>query len=376
VYKRQPSQYGIKILSIEHLFLFYRKKFNIKQKKNAKGTIVFPLHTLTTFDINYPIEEYIEKLKKLPSQFHPLLICLHFSDVINNKHHIWYEHGFEVTSAGNGFRKDFVKRFYDILSSVKYATANEATSAFYYAIDLGIPAFIYGNELANDKKISFKSKFANINLKENEYLQNNIKHFKLDKFFPTSPSTKINKITKQHVDDILGKTYPKNNKLYVNFILLKEWFRFTLKKFFIKYQILKYKKYIDQKSLNIPNHMSIEEKILLIKYSKNKVVAEIGSFLGSNTINLANVAKKVYAVDNWARHPVNNSYEIFKKNIEKKSNIEILNGKFEEILDKLPKLEVVIIDGEHHSYEVICRDIKKTFPKLKKGGYILSLIHI
>lgn len=365
------QQYGIKILSIEHPFLFYKRKFNITQK-NTKGTIVFPLHTLTTFDIEYPIEKYIEQLKRLPQKFHPLLICLHFSDVINNRHHIWYDNGFEVTSAGNGFREDFVKRFYDILSSVKYATSNESTSGLYYAIDLDIPVFIYGNNVSDDKQIIFKTKFADINLENEEYLQNNIKKYNLNKFFPTSPTTKISKITQQHVDDILGKTYPKNNKLYVNFILYKEWFRFKIKDILIKLQILKYKKYIDEKSLDISNHMTLEEKIFLIKYAKNKIVAEIGSFLGSNTINLANIAKKVYAVDNWKRHQIDNSYKIFKINISNKKNIEILNGEFEIILDKIQKdIDLVIIDGEHYSYEVICRDIKKTYPKLKKGGYII-----
>jgi len=367
------EQYGIKVLSVEHPFLFYRKKYNIKQKNSAKGTLIFPLHGSPGLDRKYSIKEYIKDLKSLPESFYPLMICLHFTDVLKGQHHIWYEEGFEVTSAGNGYREDFVKRFYDILTSVKYITSNESTSALFYAVDLKIPAFIYGDNKID--KVDIYSKFNQNNFKKEEFNKLFYKKYRLNDYFPTCPTTKISKKTEKFVDEVLGKNNPKNSRLYVSFVLYKEWIKHQIKKINIlieKKSLMKYKRFIDEKSLDIQNHMTLEEKLSLIKYSKNRVVAEVGSFLGSNTLNISNVAKRVYAVDNWKRHQIDNSFEVFKKNISNKKNIIILNGEFEEALRKVPnEIDIAIIDGEHNSYESVCRDIKILFPKIKVGGYII-----
>jgi predicted O-methyltransferase YrrM len=137
-----------------------------------------------------------------------------------------------------------------------------------------------------------------------------------------------------------------------------------------------YKKYLSKKSLNIPNHMELEERLLLIRYAqkvKRGKIVEIGSFLGSNTINLAKNASDsvVFAIDNWSRHQVTNCKDTFEKNISGFKNVVVLDGKFDKTYEKFnEKIDMLIIDGEHDSYEVIQRDLR-LFDNLKKGGIVI-----
>ena len=368
--RKKDNYYGIKLINIEYPFLFYKRKFNIKQKKNAKGTIVFPMHASLHISREYDIYSYIKELKNLPKEFHPLLICLHYSDVLKGHHHIWYDEGFYVTSAGNGYREDFVKRFYKILSSVKYATANETTSSLFYAVDFGIPFFLYGNRKVKDVKLhSVAEKYA-----LNNYKMDLAKKYGVEKYF-NKITTTISKEQKEYVDKVLGKDEKKTNRLYVSLILYREWIKAQIKKIKRFIEVTKLKKYSKYLTQGILTHMTKEEQLSLIKYAINKEVVEIGSFLGANTVNIAKVAKKIYALDNWNRH-FEGAFLEFKKNIENYNNIFVFNNTFDNIYRNFfQKVDVVIVDGEHDTLEHVCRDVNFALKILKNKG-ILIIHHL
>jgi predicted O-methyltransferase YrrM len=361
------------ILVTGHMFLYYKEKNNIRKKKDAVGTVVFPLHSLDNVDWDLNWKIYIDKLKSLPKEFHPLLICLHYADVQKGLHNIFYENGFYVTSAGHAKDPKFVERFYNILSSCKYSTSNSIMSSTFYAVDFGLPFFLYGEDdnINGFNKNNIYHVKGNFKRKKNDY--------KGVRELFSEITTEINSSQKDIVNKYLGFKNQENNKYYISYVLYKEFFKYQLKflkdKFLIK-SLKKYNKYIDSNSLNIINHMRIEEKALLVKYSKkvkNGNIVEIGSFLGSNTINLSknSPSSTIYAIDNWDRHQ-KNSFETFQTNIRECKNIKVLNNDFETIYKNLDiKIDLLIIDGEHHSYEVINRDLKYLFPILKKGGVII-----
>ena len=368
IYNREykyKSFRGIKVLKSGNLFLYYKNKHKIKQKLNAKGTVVFPVHSNRNTEWKIDWEKYIYELKKLPEKFKPLLICLYYEDINKGLHNLFLKEGFSVTTAGNRYNKDFVKRFYDILSSVKYVTSNKIMSSTFYAIDFGLPFFLYGGEVSY-KQMIIKDNFKIEEKKEYEKAK--------DKFIVIT--SKISNEQKEVADFYLGKNVKEDSRLLITFILYKEWLKAQLKKIKLKIEkgsLLKYKKYLLKESLNIPNHMTIEERLSIIKFCLNKEnIAEIGSFLGGNTINIANVAKNVFAIDEWDRHPIENAFEKFKKNIKEFGNIKVLNGRFVDIYKKFDhQLDVLIIDGRHYTKTDILEDITMMFPKLKKGGIII-----
>ncbi len=129
-------------------FVLYRRMKAWNQKKDANGTIVFPSHSTIFIESQYDIDKYCEELKKLPDKFKPITICLLYPDIARGRDKQYQKHGFEVVSAGEKLRGslDFVRNYYEILSKFKYATSNEIGTYTFYAVEMGIPFFLTGEE--------------------------------------------------------------------------------------------------------------------------------------------------------------------------------------------------------------------------------------
>jgi len=134
-------------------FVLYRRRNGLKKQEGALGTVAFPQHSSPSIDCFFDIDEYCESLSKLGSAYKPITICLHHRDMA-----AWGEsfekRGFSVVTAGPGRQADsgFVKNFYAILSSHRYATSNDVGSYLFYAVEMGIPFFLTG------EKVSFRNK--------------------------------------------------------------------------------------------------------------------------------------------------------------------------------------------------------------------------
>jgi len=144
-------------------FVHYRKLMQIEKDITAKGTVAFPAHSTPLIDAVFDIEGYCKQLKSLPIEFHPITICLHAQDLKRKKDVIYRKYGFDIVTAGPtlvlGF--EFVQKFYEILRSHKYATSNQVGSYSFYAVEMGIPFFIFGEsaDLKNSGEPLMPSKF-------------------------------------------------------------------------------------------------------------------------------------------------------------------------------------------------------------------------
>ncbi len=72
-YKKQSKKKCFVIYSPE---VFYRKSNKIEQFENARGTLVFPVHSTPDCDEISNKEDYIQELKNLPSKYKPIVVCL------------------------------------------------------------------------------------------------------------------------------------------------------------------------------------------------------------------------------------------------------------------------------------------------------------
>lgn len=136
---------------------FYRKNHDIQQDKNAKGTLAFPVHGIhgTTVDI----DQYIQQLKTLDKEFQPVSVCLHRDEIKSGVYRKFYDAGIDVYTAGDPNDIDYAKRFYETLSKFKYATSNQEGSYLFYAVEMGIPFFIYGEEVFFKDYVNDKNEF-------------------------------------------------------------------------------------------------------------------------------------------------------------------------------------------------------------------------
>lgn len=126
-------------------FVFFRQTRKVTQSPKAKGTLAFPAHSTPAIHNKGNFEEYIQQLKKLPQEYQPVSICLHMHDINQGLHHVFLKHDFPVFTAGNTSDYGFTERFYKILSQFKYTTSNFVGSYAFYAVEMGIPFFIYGS---------------------------------------------------------------------------------------------------------------------------------------------------------------------------------------------------------------------------------------
>lgn len=127
-------------------FVFYRRHNKIEQSPDAKGTLVFPAHSLPEIIDLSDVEEYINQLTALPEKFHPICVCLHMHDINKGIHKKYIEKGIAVYTAGNASDVRFAQRYYEVLKHFKYAMSNDLGSYVLYSVEMGIPFSIYGNK--------------------------------------------------------------------------------------------------------------------------------------------------------------------------------------------------------------------------------------
>ena len=127
-------------------FVHYRKSRKIEQDVAASGTIAFPAHSTRLTETVFDIDKYCKQLLSLPIEYHPITICIHFHDLARKRDEIYKKYGFKIVTAGSAWAPgfEFVQKFYEILRNHKYATSNQVGTYSFYAVEMGIPFFIFG----------------------------------------------------------------------------------------------------------------------------------------------------------------------------------------------------------------------------------------
>lgn len=124
--------------------VFYRRSNNIIQVENPLGTVAFPVHSLPSAIFQFDIEKYCKQLKNLPEEYHPIRICLHMHDIVNESFRLYEKNGFEVVTAGNTSDYRFIERLYDIMKVSKHITSNDVGTITFLAVEMRISFFVYG----------------------------------------------------------------------------------------------------------------------------------------------------------------------------------------------------------------------------------------
>ncbi len=155
---------------VPHPWVFYRRKFIGDPPPVRSGTIVFFPHSNSTTSPRFEdFEGYMSGLKSLPSRFQPIVICLMSHDVEKGLHKKLASFGLPIVSAGNSSSTDFVDYFYKILFQFKFATSPASTpvgSHVYYALEAGIPFFLFGEGVNYYIENSISTKDGVLNLLE------------------------------------------------------------------------------------------------------------------------------------------------------------------------------------------------------------------
>lgn len=153
---------------IPHPWVNYRKKFYHPVSANLqRGTLVFFPHSgETSYPVFEDLDAYILKLKSLPKEYHPIVICLLYSDIEKGLHLKLRGYGLPLITAGTMISQKFVDRFYGILLNFKYSTSPNIGSHTFYSIEAGVNFFLYGEEPRYHIKNSNMLKDGELNLND------------------------------------------------------------------------------------------------------------------------------------------------------------------------------------------------------------------
>lgn len=137
--------YGIEAICIGNPFMELRRKKSIEKDENAKGTILFPVHSTDLIKVKLNWIKYIEKVKSLPDEYQPISVCLYFKEILNGVDEIFLKEGISVYCAGHYYDPEFFMKFYNILKKFKYSSSNSFGSYALYSIEMGIPFFLFSD---------------------------------------------------------------------------------------------------------------------------------------------------------------------------------------------------------------------------------------
>lgn len=135
----------MRVIRIQHPWIFYRKALAKIRSTTPRGTIVFFTHHVpgVRWEGN-DSEEYFSQLRGLPDKFQPVVLCLHMHDINAGHHKELRRHGFPIVTAGNTSSTKFVDRFYDLIKDYSYASSPDWGSQVAYCIEMGLPYFFLG----------------------------------------------------------------------------------------------------------------------------------------------------------------------------------------------------------------------------------------
>jgi hypothetical protein len=127
------------------LYLLKRLNFTPPPPGQRSGTIVFPAHSTHQLHADYDYCRYAEMLQALPERYHPISVCMYYTDLRNNRQIEFEKAGFRILSNGSS-RTDpeFLVRMIENMKYHRYAMANQMTTALLYAVRLGLRAYYFG----------------------------------------------------------------------------------------------------------------------------------------------------------------------------------------------------------------------------------------
>lgn len=132
-----PNYYAVRLIEDE-----------LKEiQSNAKGTLILPIHSTHHLTNNYDFNEFVKYLKGLPEIHKPLTICLGWRDIQLKKHERYLEQGFECTTAGHMYDKEFFCRLVRIIASHQFAIINDIGTAAFYAAAMDLPVILFRQKI-------------------------------------------------------------------------------------------------------------------------------------------------------------------------------------------------------------------------------------
>ena len=130
-----------KIIQSASPFLYMLGLLEQTSTKPRQGTIFFPAHSTLNIYSETDFESLAEELLHLEIEYHPVTVCIYWTDFLMGRHIPFQKRGLNVVSAGYRDDPNFLFRFYHLCSLHKYASSNVLGSHIFYSVKSGCSYF-------------------------------------------------------------------------------------------------------------------------------------------------------------------------------------------------------------------------------------------
>lgn len=135
------------------------KKDITKIKKNlGKTLLVFPSHSIKEIKTSFDESEFIKEIDRVKSaqQFDSVIVCLFYQDIMNNPNiaEPYVKKGFIVTTCGDRFDNNFLRRQRALFEICDASMSNSAGTHIGYSIYLEKPHYCYRQDVKKEATVS------------------------------------------------------------------------------------------------------------------------------------------------------------------------------------------------------------------------------
>ncbi len=112
-----------------------------------QGSIVFPSHSTFQIDMVCDFDHYAAQLAALPEQYHPITVCLYYTDHERGLAEPFLRHGFPVVTNGQTHLDDaFLWNFVQNVHGQRYIFSNQMSSSLLFGAAMNLTAHFWGPE--------------------------------------------------------------------------------------------------------------------------------------------------------------------------------------------------------------------------------------
>jgi hypothetical protein len=116
-------------------------------KAEQKGSIVFPSHSTYAIDMVCDFDQYAAALAALPRHYHPITVCLYYTDHDRGLAEPFSRHGMSVVTNGQShLDADFLWNFVRNVHGKRYIFSNQMSSSLLFGVAMDLTAHFWGPE--------------------------------------------------------------------------------------------------------------------------------------------------------------------------------------------------------------------------------------
>lgn len=116
-------------------------------KAQQQGSIVFPSHSTYTIDMVCDFDQYAAALVALPAEYHPITVCLYYTDYNYGLAESFQRQGLSVVTNGpTNLDKNFLWNFVRNVHGRRHIFSNQMSSSLLFGVAMNLTAHFWGPE--------------------------------------------------------------------------------------------------------------------------------------------------------------------------------------------------------------------------------------